>query len=143
MSLVFEGVGSRPGEAAADELLQRTETRRDLRRMWHGTFGRLPAASPLALKHRTGSGAVSAMRPDARPGPPRMKVPPPVLLGGQRAPAAARRAAPRRAAPSSDGGGGDGGGGDGDGDGGAPSAPRDDADAWDADQLSGFRGLAM
>ena len=73
--------------ASPDSLAWRTTTTRDLRRMWHSTFGRLPAASKLALKHRIsssvqpggGSGGGASAGRGSSPAR-RMLVPPPIPL---------------------------------------------------------------
>ena len=77
VGMIFQRLPKRAGVSGADDLLWRSTTQRDLRRMWLGTFGRLPVASGLALKHRIGSG-IQQKPPGQRP---RMLVPPPILPG--------------------------------------------------------------
>ena len=77
VGMIFQRLPKRAGVSGADDLLWRSTTQRDLRRMWLGTFGRLPVASGLALKHRIGSG-IQQKSPGQRP---RMLVPPPILPG--------------------------------------------------------------
>ena len=77
VGMIFQRLPKRAGVSGADDLLWRSTTQRDLRRMWLGTFGRLPVASGLALKHRIGSG-IQQKLPGQRP---RMLVPPPILPG--------------------------------------------------------------
>jgi len=76
--------------ASSDSLAWRTHTQRDLRRMWHSTFGRLPAASKLARKHQIassvrpgggGGGGGGGAAAGGGPSPARrMLVPPPIPL---------------------------------------------------------------
>ena len=77
VGMIFQRLPRRAGVSGADDLLWRSTTQRDLRRMWLGTFGRLPVASGLALKHRIGS-SIQQTSPGR---PPRMLVPPPILPG--------------------------------------------------------------
>ena len=77
VGMIFQRLPRRAGVSGADDLLWRSTTQRDLRRMWLGTFGRLPVASGLALKHRIGS-SIQQKSPGR---PPRMLVPPPILPG--------------------------------------------------------------
>lgn len=88
LDLVFERYPPSPaytrtGGSWAEHETLTAEARRRLRTMWEGWFGRLPAASKLALKHAPPApiklpvpptGAPAARGPDGRP---RMKVPGP------------------------------------------------------------------
>lgn len=65
------------GQAAswAEQATTAVQRKRELLRMWQSTFGRLPAASPLVLKH-----APRAPPPRAPNGRPRMLVPAPPCI---------------------------------------------------------------
>ena len=77
VGMIFQRLPRRAGVSGANDLLWRSTTQRDLRRMWQSTFGRLPVASGLALKHRIGS-SIQQRSPSR---PPRMLVPPPIPPG--------------------------------------------------------------
>ena len=77
IGMIFQRLPRRAGVSGADDLLWRSTTQRDLRRMWQSTFGRLPGASVVALKHRIGS-SIQQRSPSR---PPRMLVPPPIPPG--------------------------------------------------------------
>jgi len=68
------------------ELQGVAEKKRSLRRMWKSTFGRLPPASDVALKHAPGRPATARTSAADRPVPPpefrgRLRVPPPPSTG--------------------------------------------------------------
>ena len=108
IGMVFQRFPRRAGWAGAEDMAWRSSTQRDLRRMWLGTFQRLPAASKLAQKHRIGNG----MQQGSQARAPRMLVPPPISVGtegprvgGKAQMKVARRSDRARGHPVEDGGG--------------------------------------
>ena len=96
LDMVFQHYPNEPpppgGSGWTERAVEAAAMKHDLRRMWRSTFGRLPPASDMVLKHASASGAgrgknaTTRGRQVVRRGQPRMLVPgpPPAMSGNTR-----------------------------------------------------------